>query len=215
MFVKDNMTKDPVCITPESTISQVIDLMSEKGLHRLPVVNGKRIVGLVTEGTISASGASKATSLSIFELNYLLSKTTVDTIMIKNVITINENALMEDAAMKMLKNDIGCLPVVDDDGEISGILTQNDVFNAFLEILGYREEGSRITIRVKDELGAIGEISKVFVRNGTNITHIGVYKNDNGMADIIFRIDTFDTKALEADLTACGYHVMNIIHHKK
>ena len=159
MFVKDNMTKDPVCITPESTISQVIDLMSEKGLHRLPVVNGKRIVGLVTEGTISASGASKATSLSIFELNYLLSKTTVDTIMIKNVITINENALMEDAAMKMLKNDIGCLPVVDDDGEISGILTQNDVFNAFLEILGYREEGSRITIRVKDELGAIGEIS--------------------------------------------------------
>lgn len=152
MFVKDNMTKDPVCITPESTISQVIDLMSEKGLHRLPVVNGKRIVGLVTEGTISASGASKATSLSIFELNYLLSKTTVDTIMIKNVITINENALMEDAAMKMLKNDIGCLPVVDDDGEISGILTQNDVFNAFLEILGYREEGSRITIRVKDEL---------------------------------------------------------------
>lgn len=59
MFVKDNMTKDPVCITPESTISQVIDLMSEKGLHRLPVVNGKRIVGLVTEGTISASGASK------------------------------------------------------------------------------------------------------------------------------------------------------------
>ena len=123
MFVKDNMTKDPVCITPESTISQVIDLMSEKGLHRLPVVNGKRIVGLVTEGTISASGASKATSLSIFELNYLLSKTTVDTIMIKNVITINENALMEDAAMKMLKNDIGCLPVVDDDGEISGIRT--------------------------------------------------------------------------------------------
>ena len=55
MFVKDNMTKDPVCITPESTISQVIDLMSEKGLHRLPVVNGKRIVGLVTEGTISAN----------------------------------------------------------------------------------------------------------------------------------------------------------------
>ena len=106
MFVKDNMTKDPVCITPESTISQVIDLMSEKGLHRLPVVNGKRIVGLVTEGTISASGASKATSLSIFELNYLLSKTTVDTIMIKNVITINENALMEDAAMKMLKSAV-------------------------------------------------------------------------------------------------------------
>ncbi|MFR9255197.1 MAG: CBS domain-containing protein, partial [Merdibacter sp.] len=125
MFVRENMTKDPVCITPESTITQVVDLMSEKGLHRLPVVNGKRIVGLVTEGVISSSGASKATSLSIYELNYLLSKTTVDTVMIKNVITINENALMEEAAMMMLKNDIGCLPVVNDNGEISGILTQN------------------------------------------------------------------------------------------
>lgn len=215
MFVKENMTKHPVCITPESTITQVVDLMSEKGLHRLPVVSGKRIVGLVTEGVISSSGASKATSLSIYELNYLLSKTTVDTVMIKNVITINENALMEDAAMMMLKNDIGCLPVVDDNGEISGILTQNDVFNAFLEILGYREEGSRITISVKDELGAIGEISKVFVRNGCNITHIGVYKNENGLADIIFRIDSFDTDALEADLTKNGYQVTSILHHKK
>ena len=92
MFVRDNMTKDPVCITPDQTISQVVDLMSEKKLHRLPVVQGKRIVGLVTEGTISASGASKATSLSIYELNYLLSKTTVDTIMIRNVVTIQEDA---------------------------------------------------------------------------------------------------------------------------
>ena len=214
MFVRENMTKDPVCITPESTITQVVDLMSEKGLHRLPVVNGKRIVGLVTEGVISSSGASKATSLSIYELNYLLSKTTVDTVMIKNVITINENALMEDAAMMMLKNDIGCLPVVNDNGEISGILTQNDVFNAFLEILGYREEGSRITISVKDELGAIGEISKVFVRNDCNITHIGVYKNENGLADIIFRIDSFDTDRLEDDLTKSGYAVTSILHHK-
>ena len=206
MFVRENMTKDPVCITPESTITQVVDLMSEKGLHRLPVVNGKRIVGLVTEGVISSSGASKATSLSIYELNYLLSKTTVDTVMIKNVITINENALMEDAAMMMLKNDIGCLPVVNDNGEISGILTQNDVFNAFLEILGYREEGSRITISVKDELGAIGEISKVFVRNDCN---------ENGLADIIFRIDSFDTDRLEDDLTKSGYAVTSILHHKK
>lgn len=215
MFVKDNMTKDPVCITPDSKISQVVDLMSEKGLHRLPVVNGRRIVGLVTEGTISASGASKATSLSIYELNYLLSKTTVDTIMIRNVITINENALMEDAAMTMLKNDIGCLPVVDDHGEISGILTQNDVFNAFLEILGYREVGSRITIGVKDELGAIGEISKVFVRNHCNITHVGVYKNENGLADIIFRIDSLDTEALTKDLAASGYEVLSVVHHSK
>ena len=117
--------------------------------------------------------------------------------------------------MTMLKNDIGCLPVVDENGEISGILTQNDVFNAFLEILGYREEGSRIIIGVKDELGAIGEISKVFVRNHCNITHIGVYRNENGHADIIFRIDSFETEALEKDLQDSGYQVLSVIHHHR
>ena len=121
MFVRDNMTKDPVCITPDQTISQVVDLMSEKKLHRLPVVQGKRIVGLVTEGTISASGASKATSLSIYELNYLLSKTTVDTIMIRNVVTIQEDALMEDAAMTMLKNAMLNIPAsLEESGAVFG-----------------------------------------------------------------------------------------------
>ena len=90
-------------------------------LHRLPVVQGKRIVGLVTEGTISASGASKATSLSIYELNYLLSKTTVDTIMIRNVITIHEDALMEDAAMTMLKNAMLNIPAsLEESGAVFG-----------------------------------------------------------------------------------------------
>lgn len=210
MYVKNKMTKDPICIDINSKISEAVDLMSEKNLHRLPVVNGKKLVGLLTEGQISRKGPSKATSLSIYELNYLLSKTSVDAIMIKDAITIHEDRFLEDAALLMLKHDIGCLPVVNDANEVVGILTQNDVFAAFLDILGYRERGSRISIEVEDKLGAIGEISKVFVNNQCNITHVGVYRLENSLAEIIFRIDTFNTDALEKELTEAGFKVLNI-----
>lgn len=210
MYVRDKMTKNPICINVNSKISEAVDLMSEKNLHRLPVIQGTKLVGLLTEGQISRKGPSKATSLSIYELNYLLSKTSVDAIMIKDAITIHEDRFLEDAALLMLKHDIGCLPVVNDANEVAGILTQNDVFAAFLDILGYRERGSRISIEVDDKLGAIGEISKLFVQNQCNITHVGVYRLENSKAELIFRIDTFNTDTLEKDLTSAGYKVLDI-----
>lgn len=210
MYVKNRMTKNPICIGVNNKISEVVDIMNEKKLHRIPVVNGKKLVGLVTEGMISKNGATKATSLSIYELNYLLSKTTVDAIMIRDVITIHEDSFLEDAALLMYKHDIGCLPVVNDDKEVVGILTSNDVLSAFLDILGYRERGSRVCIEVKDELGTIGSLSEIFVRNNCNITHLGVYSQHNGFADMIIRIDTFQTDELEKDLETSGYKVLSI-----
>ena len=210
MYVKNRMTSNPICIDVNSKISEVVDIMNERGLHRIPVVSGKKLVGLVTEGMISKNGATKATSLSIFELNYLLSKTSVDAIMIRDVITIHEDRFLEDAALMMFKHDIGCLPVVNDANDVVGILTTNDVLSAFLDILGYRESGSRVCIEVKDELGTIGKISEVFVRNNCNITHLGVYSQHNGYADMIIRIDTFQTDALAKDLEENGYKVLSI-----
>ncbi len=210
MYVKNRMTCNPICIDVNSKISEVVDIMNEKGLHRIPVVSGKKLVGLVTEGMISKNGATKATSLSIFELNYLLSKTSVDAIMIRDVITIHEDRFLEDAALMMFKHDIGCLPVVNDANDVVGILTTNDVLSAFLDILGYRESGSRVCIEVKDELGTIGKISEIFVRNNCNITHLGVYSQHNGYADMIIRIDTFQTDALAKDLEENGYKVLSI-----
>lgn len=210
MYVKNRMTSNPICIDVNSKISEVVDIMNEKGLHRIPVVSGKKLVGLVTEGMISKNGATKATSLSIFELNYLLSKTSVDAIMIRDVITIHEDRFLEDAALMMFKHDIGCLPVVNDANDVVGILTTNDVLSAFLDILGYRESGSRVCIEVKDELGTIGKISEIFVCNNCNITHLGVYSQHNGYADMIIRIDTFQTDALAKDLEENGYKVLSI-----
>lgn len=210
MYVKNNMTKDPICIDVNSKISEVVDIMNERNLHRIPVIKDKKLVGLVTESMISKNGATKATSLSIYELNYLLSKTSVDAIMVRDVLSIHEDRLLEDAALLMYKHDIGCLPVVNNENEVVGILTSNDVMSAFLDILGYREKGSRVCVEVKDELGTIGELSKIFVRNNCNITHLGVYSKHNGFADIIVRIDTFQTDELEKDLEENKYKVLSI-----
>lgn len=212
MYVKDEMTKNPITIEASDTISKAADLMSENNLHRLPVMKQGKLVGLVTKGLITSKGVGGATSLSVFELNYLLNRTSVDTVMIKlkDLVSISSEKLLEEAASVMLAHDIGCLPVVDN-GELVGILTQNDLFRAFLCILGYNRKGSRIDVRVPDTLGILGEVSKVFVKNNANIKNFTVYReNDDQTADLILQTDLTDTDELEKDLNA-SFHVNSIL----
>lgn len=212
MYVKDEMTKNPITIEASDTISKAADLMSENNLHRLPVMKQGKLVGLVTKGLITSKGVGGATSLSVFELNYLLNRTSVDTVMIKlkDLVSISSDKLLEEAASVMLAHDIGCLPVVDN-GELVGILTQNDLFRAFLGILGYNRKGSRIDVRVPDTLGILGEVSKVFVKNNANIKNFTVYRENNDQtADLILQTDLTDTDELEKDLNA-SFHVNSIL----
>lgn len=212
MYVKNEMTKNPITIEASDTISKAADLMSENNLHRLPVMKQGKLVGLVTKGLITSKGVGGATSLSVFELNYLLNRTSVDTVMIKlkDLVSISSDKLLEEAASVMLAHDIGCLPVVDN-GELVGILTQNDLFRAFLGILGYNRKGSRIDVRVPDTLGILGEVSKVFVKNNANIKNFTVYReNDDQTADLILQTDLTDTDELEKDLNA-SFHVNSIL----
>ncbi len=212
MYVKNEMTKNPITIEASDTISKAADLMSENNLHRLPVMKQGKLVGLVTKGLITSKGVGGATSLSVFELNYLLNRTSVDTVMIKlkDLVSISSDKLLEEAASVMLAHDIGCLPVVDN-GELVGILTQNDLFRAFLGILGYNRKGSRIDVRVPDTLGILGEVSKVFVKNNANIKNFTVYRENNDQtADLILQTDLTDTDELEKDLNA-SFHVNSIL----
>ena len=116
------MTKRVVYVSPETTVATAVDIIRDKGLRRLPVIEHDKLVGLITEGTMAEASPSKATSLSIYEMNYLLNKTKVGDIMIKNVLTVSKYA--------SLQNKVGVLPVVDND-QISGIITDKDVFHAF------------------------------------------------------------------------------------
>ncbi|NQP33299.1 CBS domain-containing protein [Streptococcus suis] len=168
MSVKDFMTRKVVYISPDTTIAHAADLMREQDLHRLPVIENDKLVGLVTEGTIAEASPSKATSLSIYEMNYLLNKTKVKDVMIKDVITVSGYASLEDAIYLMYKNKVGILPVVDND-QLYGVITDRDIFAAFLQVSGYGEEGVRARFIVDNKAGELEKIIRLVSDKEYNI----------------------------------------------
>ncbi|MEG0823017.1 MAG: CBS and ACT domain-containing protein [Erysipelotrichaceae bacterium] len=210
MYVKDKMITELISVSEDTSINQAIDLMKDKNLHRIPVVKDGKLVGLITKGLIAKKTASDATTLEVFELNYLLEKMKVGSIMEKKLITINGAALLEDAASLMLSNDIGCLPVITEDNTLVGIITQNDLLASFLDILGYSSIGSRLEIEVTDRLGVIGEISKILVNYKVNTTHIGVYTQPNNKYQLVYRIDSIASDELINELNSNGFKVTSV-----
>lgn len=209
MYVRNRMTKDPYTIEIGSSISDTVALMKDNNLKRLPVVNGEKVVGIVTKGDIQKVSPTKATSLSVFELNYLLSKLKVDDAMSKEIITINPDDLLEEAAVIMRQKKIGTLPVVED-GKLIGIITESDIFDSFIDLLGFKDLGSRITIEAKDVPGAMADIAKIFKSLNINITHIAVFAGE-GIRDIVIRSEAFDTTELEKELNSQGYKVKHVL----
>lgn len=208
MYVKDQMTANPVCINEDVAISEAIDIMANNDFHRLPVVDeNNHLVGLITEGIISENSAGSATSLSIFELNYLLSKMKVKDIMVKNVETIDPDALLEKAAYKMRLKNIGCLVVMEND-VVSGIITHNDIFDAFINLLGYGHGGTRYVLNIpEDKTGVLADVSALFAANGASISNLAVYHNKRGIEVVIIA----DCDSMSDALSENGYNVVNVV----
>lgn len=127
-LVKDWMTSKVITITPDTSLPDAHRLMDDHNIRRLPVEQHGRLVGIVTRGDVRGAEPSDASSLNIWEMNYLLSKLTIDKIMTKNPITIGPEATIEQAARLMLEEKVSGLPVVDDQGSIVGIITESDIF---------------------------------------------------------------------------------------
>ncbi|HKM00537.1 MAG: CBS domain-containing protein [Tissierellia bacterium] len=212
MYVRNRMTKNPYTIAYDAPITDAVALLREKGLKRLPVVDGEKVVGILTQSDIHKVSPTKATSLSIFEINYLLSKLTVKDAMAKKAITIEVDSLLEEAAVIMRENRIGTLPVVDG-GKLVGIITESDIFDAFIDLLGFKDNGSRITIEAKDVPGAMADIAEIFKSLGVNITHIAVF-NGQGFRDVVIRSEALDTAGLEKKLSEQGYKVKHVLKSK-
>jgi acetoin utilization protein AcuB len=132
-LVRDWMTPDPVTIGPKTTVPEAHKLMKEHDFRRLPVVDDHgRLIGIVTLSDLREAGPSSATSLSIFELNYLLAQLTIDKIMTRDVVTVSPDATIRDAANLMLKHEVGALPVMEDD-KLIGIITESDIFRVIVQ----------------------------------------------------------------------------------
>lgn len=212
MSVKDFMTKKVVYVSPDTTVAHVAEIMREQRLRRLPVIEKDKLVGLVTEGTIAEASPSKATSLSIYEMNYLLNKTKIRDVMIKDVVTVSQYASLEDAVYLMIKHSIGVLPVVDHD-LVEGIITDKDVFRAFLQISGYGEEGARLHVLAEDRVGVLDEILHIIAAENLNVKSTLHLPRKSGKIAIEIQLDgDVNLEDLKAKVEATGVEVEAIEH---
>lgn len=211
MYIKNQMTANPYTIEKDASITDAIALMHEKGLRRLPVVKDNKAVGIITKSDIATVSPTKATTLSIYEANYLLSKTTVKDAMTKDVITISEDALLEEAAVLMRENGISGLIVTDAENNVIGIITESDIFDAFIDMFGMKKKGTRISIEAIDKPGVMAEIAALFKNHNANITNMVVFNSGGGLAEIVFRTSSVNTGDLEKAITDAGYVVASVI----
>ncbi|MFA6695823.1 MAG: CBS domain-containing protein, partial [Sphaerochaeta sp.] len=161
MIIERRMTRNPVTATPDMSIAEASTLMKQEKVHRLPVLDKeKRLVGIITEKDILYATPSPATSLSIHEMAYLLSKLTVKKLMSKNVVSITKDTTVEEAARMMVDQDLSSLPVLEGQ-QLIGIVTKSDMFKILLELFGARHFGVRLTFVVEDKPGTIAKISQV------------------------------------------------------
>lgn len=211
MDVRTYMTTDVVTVSGTVRVLEALDMMKQHGIHRLPVVEGQRLVGLVTEGIIAQSTPSTATSLSMHELNYLLTKTTINQVMERHVITIEPDALLEAAAVTMRENNVGVLPVMED-GRLVGIITDKDIFDAFVDVLGYHTPGVRVVLEVTDHTGVLEHIGELMRLKNINIDQIAVYRQEgNPDVKVVLQVSNTDGDVLRELLTEQGYRVLSVI----
>lgn len=174
MLVGERMSKPVITVPPDMPIHDALVLFKKEHIRRAPVIKDGKLVGIVSATDLLNASPSPVSSLSVWEMNYLLSKVTVDQVMTTNVHTVSENTPIEEAARIMADNKIGGLPVLTE-VRLVGIITETDLFKIFLEFMGAREQGIRVTALIDDKPGQLAKITKAIADAGGNFIAFGQY----------------------------------------
>ncbi len=211
MLVRDRMSSPAVTVTSEIPFQDALKLMRERQFRRMPVVDNKgRLVGIVAERDLLYASASPATSLSVWELNYLLSKITIRDLMTKEVITTTPDTPIEDAAHLMREKRIGGLPVIDDNHRPVGIITETDIFKTFVEMLGGGQAGLRLSLEIPRKKGVLAQLTQAIFELGGNIISIGSFNLDApGDDGLVLKVQDVRRDQLVDTLEAIGDHVID------
>lgn len=213
MLVKDFMTPTVVTVSEDQSMLEAREIMRGKNLISLPVVDDiQRIRGIITVDDIGRASPSDASTLSRYEANYLLGKLKVRDIMSRAVITVNADDTIEYVAYKLYKHRVNALPVVDLNNKLCGIISQTDVFRAFVEIMSMDRNSTRITIDASDKVGVVAELSNLFKDNDINIISIVSMQNQDGTAEITIRADlTNHGMDIIEQIREAGYTVTDVM----
>ena len=179
MLVRERMTRNPIFIRPDTTVTDAQALMKREKIHHLPVVDkDEKLVGIVTEKDLLYASPSVATTLSVYEMTSLLARLRVDRVMSRDVVTVTEDVPLEEAARVMADRRIGGLPIMRGKALV-GMITESDLFRIFIELFGARQKGVRISMVIPNERGELAKVSTAITKAGGNIIALGTFLADD------------------------------------
>lgn len=184
MFVGERMSRPVISISPDEPINEVLAMFKEEHIRRAPVMKGGKLVGIVSERDLLNASPSSVTTLSVWEMNYLISKVTVKNVMTKKVTTVDKDTPIEEAARIMADQKIGGMPVVSA-GKVVGMITETDLFKIFLELMGARQKGIRVTATVAEKPGELAKITKAISSHGGDFIAFGMFSGPDANSRVI------------------------------
>lgn len=213
MLVRNWMTKEVVTVSPETSLLKIGKLLRDHKIRRLPVVDTSgKVIGIISDRDVRDASPSKATTLDMYEMHYLLAEIKASDIMTPTPLCVKPTDTVENAAMAMLDNRIGGLPVVDDDGKMVGILADHDVFKALVNITGVREGGIQLGLSVPNVQGGMRPVFDILRKHGARILSVLSSNNDAGERNIFLRIRNLESRKAEEDLVDEVRSVCNLLY---
>jgi acetoin utilization protein AcuB len=210
MLVGERMSHPVITVTPDLAVMDVLELMRRERIRRAPVVQDGKLVGIVSAKDLLNATPSSATLLSVWEVNYLVSKIKVKEVMTKKVLTTSVDTPIEEAARVMADNKVGGLPVMRD-GTVVGIITETDLFKILLEMMGARQVGVRVSVLVPNVAGEIAQLSEAIFKAGGNILALGTFAGEDASnSELVFKVSGLDEATLKAVLEPRALQVKDI-----
>ncbi|MBG7609883.1 MAG: CBS domain-containing protein [Anaerolineae bacterium] len=201
MLVGERMSHPVITIAPELPINTALNIMRQENVRRTPVIEEGKLIGIVSDKDLLNASPSPVSSLSIWEMNYLISKITVADVMTKDVLTISNDTPIEEAARIMADNKIGGLPVIED-SKVVGIITETDLFKIFLEIMGARDTGIRVTALIAEKIGVIAKLTRAVSDSGGNFISFGqTAGKDSTNREVTFKVGGMELEHVEATIS--------------
>ena len=189
MFVGERMSRPVISVTPDTPINDALAMFRKEHIRRAPVMKDGKLVGIVSERDLLNAAPSSVTTLSIWEMNYLISKVTIKDVMTKKIITVDQDTPIEEAARIMADKKIGGVPVVSG-GNVVGIITETDLFKILLELMGARQKALRVTATIEDKPGQIARVSKAITQAGGNFVSFGMFAGPDANSRLVtFKVE--------------------------
>ncbi len=205
MFVSEYMTRRVRGVSPDCSTAEALEVMRGEGFEALPVVTAKGdLAGIVTEHDILVK-------LSQDPSSEFLGATTVRQVMAPDVVSIGEGEIVESAAYIMKQNDFSALPVVDEEGQLTGIITQADIFGVLVRMMGLTEPGTRITLVIPDRRGMLADIASIIKQHKVSIASVATIAGQSGkMGHAVFRVRTIEADPIVNALVEAGMRVVHV-----